>query len=244
MLAIFIEKQHFTISEIISLEGPAFHHIVHVHRSKVDDELLLLAGDGISFRAKIITITKKSFSLEILKIFTAKRKHHLSWGIGLSKIKATEEIIKRAIELEIENVYFFPMHYSQMQQSYPISSSRLNALIQSSMIQSNATFIPEFHWYSSLKEGIMSSYKEKEYILWGHSDFSTKNERKFNASTKDSSILMCVGPEGGLSPTDIDTILNNDTTFIQLQTPILRSELAITVLSGFIFSQLGLYHIF
>jgi 16S rRNA (uracil1498-N3)-methyltransferase len=52
----------------IDLNGDEFHHIAHVFRKTVNDEIALTNGKGILAKAKISFLTKRFLTLKIISI--------------------------------------------------------------------------------------------------------------------------------------------------------------------------------
>ena len=58
-------NQKIISSEIISLTEDKVHHIMHVLRLRVGDQIKLFNNTGLEFRAEIIEATKKTIRVQV-----------------------------------------------------------------------------------------------------------------------------------------------------------------------------------
>jgi 16S rRNA (uracil1498-N3)-methyltransferase len=215
-----------SVQETYLISGDDLHHLVHVVRMQVGDELLLLNGKGLQIKTKVIHLTKKEMALSYLSHKQAPRVYRISLSLGMPKKDALDLALKEATELGLENIYLVKSEYSQMR---PLEKERLNNLLVSALEQSNAAYLPNVEyaqwetipWINYSAVYLMDSQRSREEAVWRDTD--EKNS------------MLIVGPEGGFSPIELDYLHGlKGITILSLPTPILRTPTALAVGAGMI----------
>ncbi|MFO7896496.1 MAG: RsmE family RNA methyltransferase, partial [Candidatus Cloacimonadales bacterium] len=93
-------------SKQLNISGSEHHHIVHVFRKQVNDEILLTNGRGILASARIITLAKKELAVEILEISQLQNSEPaISVALPLLKNKHDNLIVEKLTELGVREFY-------------------------------------------------------------------------------------------------------------------------------------------
>ena len=211
--------------ESLELEDERFRHLVQVTRTKVGEEFLVLDGMGQRALANILEINKRNCMISISQLSYLPCPHQLSLFVGCPKKDAVEEIIRRSVELGIKKIFFYDAKFSTW--SY-VKNARIDKIIESALIQSNNFWAPEIEVIST---GDLSKVlAQHQRVLWLHL-IGTGPVKKLDGHKID---LICIGPEAGWAQeecTEIQAAANVE--ILQLATPILRAEHAISVASGY-----------
>lgn len=219
------------IQETYAITGDAHHHLVHVIRLEVGEELLLLNGQGLKVFSQVEGISKKEVRLSFLRSEDSERPFELDLALGMPKKEALELSLKQAVELGFRKIYLIRSAYSQ--QRY-LEADRVKSLVVSALEQSNSPFLPEIieaDWNKIEWENYESSLMMDSQTK----DLSLSDDLMFTAPR-----LLVVGPEGGFSPEEINFLHQRPKMrVLNLPTPILRTPTAVATGAGVILQSLN-----
>lgn len=210
MRAIFYPEQ---IQDQIIIEDDQVHHLKNVLRVKEEEEVLVLNGRGLTARARVQTIKKKTIELEILSRETEAKETGIELAIGLPKKELFEDICRMAIELGIKKIYAVKCEYSQWKYQ---TSERLEKIMISACLQSNNPWLPEIESIESVEN--LLKLKKKIIpmdIIMGKTPQNI---------IVDETVLL-VGPEAGFSEEERASFEGLE--IISLRGPILRATTAV-----------------
>lgn len=227
MRAIFysFRKENAAKSILITHESARHLHIVRV---KVDEEILVLNGDGLKAFTKVGAISKNQIELLINSIEESSAAHEISLAIATPKKDAFEDILKIAVELGVQNIYPLTSEFSQYDY---LPNERIQRILESALIQSNNPFFPVIHKQENL-DFFLDHLQMPLYFFNSRPGDCGKSEKISGAR------IILIGPEGGFSPREEHNILSKTHTFsIHLPTPILRAPTAVATSIGYLLSQ-------
>lgn len=217
----------FHLQERLRLEEKASHHLARVLRAQVGDALTLFNGQGGEYRAVISHIDKKGVEVEIRE-FVAREvasplQLHLAQGIA--KGEKMDFIIQKATELGVSAIT-------------PIITERCNVRLQgereekrmqhwisvaiSACEQSGRNDVPTIFQPISFMEWLPTIQAELAFVLSPH--VSTKLDQ--HTLTSGNRIVLTIGPEGGLSPKEMDAASEHGFKPLNLGPRVLRTETA------------------
>lgn len=227
MRAIYYPFNKSQITQSLLIQDESAKHL-NVVRVRLEEEILILNGNGAKAFTKVSAIAKTQVELTVLKIEEAQPAHLISLAIAAPKKDAFEDILKMAVELGVLNIYPLSSEFSQYDYQ---PSERVQRILESALIQSNNPFMPIIHPQMKLDaylEGLKSPlffFNSKQVEEVG--DYKTEGEK---------SIL--IGPEGGFSEAEIAKISARPNVFsIHLPTPILRAPTAVASSIGYLLSR-------
>jgi 16S rRNA (uracil1498-N3)-methyltransferase len=205
----------FTLSETSS------KHCIQVLRMQENDRIDLTNGKGFLFEASIQVPHKKNTIVAIVseQKFPAPSQN-LILGIALLKNatrlewlfeKATEMGVTAIIPMLCERTIFEKFKMDRMQN-----------IVQSAMIQSQQTWLPQIATPVKFKEVIATQKNTQKLIA--HCETGIKMDIKKIQAAQDC--ILLIGPEGDFSPTEIALALEKDYQAIHLGPTRLRTETA------------------
>jgi 16S rRNA (uracil1498-N3)-methyltransferase len=205
----------FTLSETSS------KHCIQVLRMQENDRIDLTNGKGFLFEASIQVPHKKNTIVAIVseQKFPAPSQN-LILGIALLKNatrlewlfeKATEMGVTAIIPMLCERTIFEKFKMDRMQN-----------IVQSAMIQSQQTWLPQIATPVKFKEVIATQKNTQKLIA--HCETGIKMDIKKIQAAQDC--ILLIGPEGDFSPTEIALALEQDYQAIHLGPTRLRTETA------------------
>jgi 16S rRNA (uracil1498-N3)-methyltransferase len=211
--------------QIIEITGSEAHHISRVLRYDINDELLVVDGIGHKYKGQITAISKKSVCVQILDKETLLdingHSQRLILGLGIIKNRQRLEFaIEKAIELGVAEIVLFNSRYSEKSN---IRKERIEKIMISAMKQSMHAVLPVLRVENSLEDVLTKNGDYKMLIAHEKYDGSTGISADIK---KEKNILLLVGPEGGFSEEEVETVKKKGGELISLGPYRLRAETA------------------
>ena len=211
------------------LQGDSFskeekHQIFNVLRLKIGDKITLVKEK----KEFLATITKDGYN--IIEEITENREANVSLTLAIATLKKDklEYIFQKATEIGVENFIIFNGENSVKtidQASFEKTLPRYNKIITEASEQSLRLVCPQIK-FTDLKNIDFSNF-EKVLITDLEGTPLLQNLNKENKN-----ILLIIGPEGGLSQTEMDFIKAQGGETVSFGKRILRSETAAMVISA------------
>lgn len=173
---------------VLNLEGEDHRYLFKVRREQ-SGALLNLRNlkDGYDYRYKIISIDKRSATLELVDkqcLDNISKQIHLCWAV--IDPKTIEKTLPFLNELGVSKITFF--YAERSQKNFTINTERLQKILISSCGQCGRNDLLEIELLDSAKI-LLEKYRDLIVI-----DFS---DRVFSTDTKTD--IYVIGPEGGFS---------------------------------------------
>ncbi len=226
MRAIYHPFQREELSHGLFIQDESAKHL-QVVRVKIDEEVLVLNGNGMRAITKVASISKNQVELVVLKVEESKPFHQINLAIANPKKDAFEDILKLAVELGVKNIFPLKSDYSQYEYE---ASPRVERLLESALIQSNNPFMPKVFPQQKLEKFL----DETNTPLY----FFNSRETECGKLPKISEELtVLIGPEGGFSTREEALIISKTKVIsIHLSTPIQRAPTAVASSIGYLLS--------
>ncbi len=212
----------------IVISGEEFHHIIHVFRKKVDEEILLTNGKGVLSKATIASIRKKELTVNILETREEKiSQPEIAVAFSLLKNKHDSLIVEKLTELGVKE--FFPLITERtVRQPSKNTLDKFIKIAISAIKQCDNAYLPKIHEFSTLKvliDKLKKMHKQPLVALeTGEHQLLTNFVPEFN----EQELCIIFGPEGGFSPTEINLLHQEKIPTFTLGNHILRAETAAT----------------
>ena len=234
------------IARIVDKEN--VHHIRDVMRYKSGDKIILLVNDGYEYLCLIDEITNV-VSLAILE--KKKNDNELSVTVdiahGLVRREKKEETLRRLVELGCHKYIPVMMERSIVKiDKFKENNNRINTIIKECSEQAERGRLMEYSDVVSF-DSLLKLAKNYDYLFVCFEDSGRSNEKALNnylGKLKDKKVLVLIGPEGGISPSELDKLNSNGFIQIGLGKRILRTETAplfIMSILGYM-AEVGEYH--
>lgn len=218
--------------QTIELSPEAGHHVAVVLRMQVGENITLFAGDNREFNATIVDVRKKQVQVHIGHEEHVDRESpieiHLAQAI--SKGERMELVMQKAVELGVASI----TPIISMRCSVKIDRERLAKKVQSwqaiviaACEQCGRNTVPIVQEPKHLHDFVQESTQGFKLVL---NPEASKSWREY--TFKPSPITLLIGPEGGLSESEIQLAQEHDFHGLSLGPRILRTETAaITAIS-------------
>jgi 16S rRNA (uracil1498-N3)-methyltransferase len=200
----------------VFLEGTEFHHLAHVMRVKVGEEIELVNGKGDLAIAQVEEIGKKGAQLEVIqKTSSSPLSSGLTLAVPLMRSSKLELVIEKCTELGADRFYLYPADHSEKETLSENQRERLQYIAISAMKQCGRLDLPPIEILGSLQE-VLS--KEGPF-LFGDTREGAKPIEKIKGAT------FISGPEKGFSEKELK-FLDQKGKGVKLHPYILRAETA------------------
>ncbi len=203
---------------LLELSEEETRHAVRVLRLNMGDIIGVIDGRGVSAKAEIIEISKRSCSFRILEKSTEEAPILPKIAIAPTKnIDRFEWFLEKAVEIGVSEIC--PILCSNSERRV-LKLDRCEKILLAAMKQSQRNWLPKLHELTSVETFIQSA---KTPLLLAHCREAQKVGLSNELQT-DSWIM--IGPEGDFTLEEIEVTLQKGATQIDLGKSRLRTETA------------------
>ena len=209
------------------------HHIKDVMRMHVGENVIAcIKGTNIIYLCEILELSKKV----LLKIIEERQENNelnikVSIAHGLVRKDKQEEVIRRLVELGAYKYIPVVMDRSIIKlkkEDYKFKNDRLERIVKEASEQSERNEFLILNDIITFND-LVKSFNVYDLILFAHArkkdDLSLK--KYLNIDKNVNNILVIIGPEGGFSEKEENTLFENDKVHtISLGKRVLRTETA------------------
>ena len=225
----FFYEHEITSNTPIVLKDQEHHHLSHVMRMAVGEEVELVNGKGVLAEAKVEKIEKRETHLQITHLHKeAPSLHPIILAIPYMRPSKLEWIIEKGTEIGADSFWIYPAKFSEKTDLSPNSQERLYTLAISALKQSGRLFLPSFEW----KKSFQDIFSFQGTIFFGDVKPDAPMLSQFDLK---SSTLFISGPERGFHEEELRN-LKQKAQSTKLTPFILRAEtapiVAISILRG------------
>jgi 16S rRNA (uracil1498-N3)-methyltransferase len=212
------------------IRGQDARHIGKVLRLKAGDEIAVVAKDGQAGRAVITAVGPTSVSLELAETLAISCEPPVAVWLaqGLPKGDKLEFIIQKAVEIGAAGIIPMATAFSTVQYHEARQKSRLarwRKVAEEAAKQCGRTALPTVTAVKTLTEVLAEASEETAVIMLYEGQTGDSLQAALNAAPA-SSYLLLVGPEGGFSQAEADTVRARGGRIAGLGPRILRTETA------------------
>jgi 16S rRNA (uracil1498-N3)-methyltransferase len=207
------------VEGINALPEEEAHHAFHVLRVKTGDRFGLLDGKGGHAEAEVIEAGKKGVLVQTGPIDReVKKTTEIHLAVAVTKTSDRFEwFLEKAVELGIDRLT--PLLTDRVKRDR-MRIDRLQKIAIAAMKQSRRRYLPVIDPLTRLKDLPHSS--DQRYFGWCEGDHPSLMQLYTTAS----SALVVIGPEGDLTPTEAQQLMEQGFKAISLGKARLRTETA------------------
>lgn len=230
----FVEKDQIQ-GQYIRIKGEDAHHISRVMRMKKGTTIICNDYDGHSALCEIEEITSGEVLVHVIKWMDEAHELPVSVTIaqGLPKGDKLETIIQKGTELGAKK--FLPFFASRSivkwdEKKGRKKTERFKKIAKEAAEQSHRNIIPEIIPPVSFKE-LNQQIVDYDIVLIAYEEEAKAGAKsqlahQLKKLKPGNSVLLVVGPEGGLSEEEVDFLIANGGQTCSLGPRILRTETA------------------
>ena len=226
----FYMDSSLAVGEHVQLSETVFHHWTCVLRAKVGDQATLFNGIafnglGGEYLVELTQIEKKSATVQVLSFDPINRDLPIKVTLGqvMSKGDRMDYVIQKSTELGVSEIQLLTSERCEMRLKYDRDQKKIEhwqSVAIAACEQCGLNLVPKILPPLSVNEWIDSVDTELKLIM-------TLADQPFQFSDeKPKSIALLVGPEGGLSQSEIDFALAKQFQAWTIGKRVLRTETA------------------
>jgi 16S rRNA (uracil1498-N3)-methyltransferase len=234
-----VTSDHFFIAkaraqgDVFVLDGREHHHLSTVLRARPGDVVVLFDEDGAKYSVRIEEITAAATTLSCLSRTPGEiRRTRIVLAQALLKSKAMDFVVQKAAELGLAE--FFPVaaarSVSKIEPQGGRKIERWEQIAREASKQSRLGLGLRIHPPRSLSAFLADPPAAMRLYLNEHGGPLLKDLLRGGAEAVSAvgpdSVAVLVGPEGGWTPEEQETIAGHGFEPVSLGRPVLRAETA------------------
>lgn len=218
----------------VKISGEPHHHMSRVMRMTVGNQVFLVFNDQVTVKAEITEIDSDHVLLAEIEKEALERELPIAITIasGFPKGEKLELIVQKGTELGASAFIAFKGETSVAKwdaKKQQKKQQRLNKIAQEAAEQSHRQALPMVQ-FASEKE-LIASFNEYDAVLIAYEESAKQGEQAqlvqtFQSLTAGQKLLVVFGPEGGLTPKEIEAFQSAGAKLCGLGPRILRTETA------------------
>lgn len=228
-------KEPYQKQESYDVHGEAYHHMIRVMRMSTGDQVFLAFDNQVSIIAKISEITEEAVVL--IEVAKEQQKKELPIQItiasGYPKGDKLELVVQKGTELGAASFIGFPAKTSVVKwdgKKLSKKQQRLEKIAQEAAEQSHRQITPTIELLMNETE-FFQKLTNYDVIIVAYEESAKQGETAqlaqiFQTIDSGSRVLAIFGPEGGLTPNEVETLVNAGGKLCGLGPRILRTETA------------------
>jgi 16S rRNA (uracil1498-N3)-methyltransferase len=210
----------------IALEEESSHHLLHVLRLQSGDTISLFSGAGQEFDATISEISKQGASIAVGSLTREETPPKLSIHLmlGISRGERMDFALQKATELGVNHITPVFTKRCVVKLNEKKRASRMDhwqKVIVNACEQSGRILLPQLDQPVDISSAVANQTAHTALML-DHRSSKTLSEIK----KPKGSVLILVGPEGGLSAEERKLSKGSGFTGIKLGPRVMRTETA------------------
>lgn len=182
--------------EVGELTKEDTQHAVRVLRMKEGDELWLMDGRGVFYRAEISAASNHKCAYHILETLPQERTWlgHLHIAMAPTKLNdRTEWMAEKATEVGVDEFSFLDCQFSERRN---LKTERIDKIVVSAMKQSHKAWKPVVNDMQSFSQFVKEERKGQKYIC--HC-YEGERPNLFDVLKREEDATVMIGPEGDFS---------------------------------------------
>ena len=210
------------VDKNLKLDIDDVRHIINVMRMNVGD-IFEIVNDKV-YTCKITSIDKKNVNYDIIKTteIVNNRKTNVIIASALIKEQKMDYLLQKSTELGVSKIIPLITDRTIIKVKNDNKMSRWNKILKEASEQSFRCNMPKIGDITTLKDIV--NYDADLKIVCDTKEMSKNIKNVLQEHRKSDTILIVVGPEGGLSESEINYLTNNGFIGVSLGKNILRAE--------------------
>ncbi len=214
--------------QTVHLTDQELHHLVNVSRCRLGDTVEIVNGKGQLAEATLDTIEKKQAILTLKKTTTSPPpERQIILAQAYPRANRLDTILEKVTELGVTEIWLFPGETSERKEASP---SRIESILISAMKQSGTLFLPKWVQAPPIKQ-----WKTLPCTTF-FGDLNPTAPHLLTQASKNSCMVI-IGPESGLTDTEVQKIKTLGGIGVSLHGNILRTDTAAIIAVAFLNAQ-------
>jgi len=228
----------------VVVNGPEGHHAVDVVRVRPGDVVRLIDGEGSEALARVDRAVRSEATLSIIESRTRRREEGIELTIAqaLLKGKGFGECVRRSSELGVARIV--PLVTERTVGKLPPEDGgarldRWRGIALAAVKQSRGIFVPAIDAVLGIDDlGPVVADADLALVAW-EEEGTTALRDVLKGSGPVRRIVLIVGPEGGLTRAEVDSLREAGASTVGLGARILKADWAAAAAAAMISYELG-----
>lgn len=230
-------------NEEMSITGVDAKHIGKVLRMQPGDKLQIVSDDGVSALAEIAAISESTVTVRCLEVLAESHEPavKITLAQGLAKGEKMDFIIQKAVELGAYSIVPVAMEHSVVRLDGAKADKKVERwqkIAEAAAKQSKRDIIPQVQAVQSVSQMLANNNCKTKIIAYECEDRMSLKTALREAGQLDD-LLLIIGPEGGISESELTKAREAGAVPVSLGRRILRAETAGLVAMSAIFYETG-----
>jgi 16S rRNA (uracil1498-N3)-methyltransferase len=236
----YLDEELFeaTVGDRVSVTGPEARHAVTVSRIAVGESILVGNGAGLVVSGNVVSAAPGEFVVEVVTVDRTPANSPAVWlAQALAKGDRDEYAVQQATELGIDGVIPWAAQRSIVKwegAKVRKGHDRWSAIVREASKQSMRSWIPEVGDLSSTSVLAALAADSRMLVLE-----PTAATAITDLTPDDRDVVLVVGPEGGIAPSELSRLEAAGATLVRLGDTILRTSTAGPAAIAVLNAQLG-----
>lgn len=220
------------VGDVVTVTGEEAFHAVTVKRIITGESVLLADGEGAGVRAEVLETSKREFRVRVQELLTEDAPP-LSWGVvqALAKGDRSDIAVQMVTELGARGILAWQASRSIVRWQGDRAEKSLEkwrATAREAAKQSRRFVVPIVEAASTAD--VAAAIRGTDIALVLHED-ATQHIADVELPAEGAGLVI-VGPEGGISPEELDTFLEAGAQAVAISDGVLRTSTAAAVALG------------
>lgn len=220
----FFYPGEMTPKGIVSLGSETSKHIWQVLRMGEGDRIELTDGKGAVAKGEIQFAERHKCNVKIADVdFTPRNGGKLHLCVAFTRNNGRNEwLLEKATELGVASIT--PISSERFHKTH-IRHDRWEKILQSAILQSQQSYLPELSQLISLKETV-ALHKEVPQKFIAHCIDGDEKQNLHEMLKADKDVVLLIGPEGDFSQDEVNLCIGQGYKAVSLGKQRLRTETA------------------
>ena len=221
-------------NDYLEINPNNLHHIKNVMRNKIGDKIECI------YKEELFICSIESLQSTKVKILSKEKDNNelntnITIAIGLVKEQKIDLILQKLTELGVNTIIPLKMERSIVKldkQKFSKKKERWQTICKEAAEQSKRNKIPEITNIMSIKDLPIKEYDIK--LVCSTKEQTNKISNYIKEDIKNKNILIVIGPEGGITEEEENTLVSLGMTKVSLGKRIMRVETATIFIASII----------
>lgn len=230
----FIRAENWN-DHFVTIDEDDAHHIIRVMRMQIDDKIICNSPSGRAAICTIVQLDTKEVTAEVVEWLetSSELPVYVTIAQGLPKGDKMDFVLQKGTELGARAFIPFEAERSVVKwdaKKQDKKLARYAKIVKEASEQSHRNYLPEVKPVMTLVQLLQESESYDVKIFAYEEEAKTKHFHSFARIVKqlemNNKVMICIGPEGGFSPDEVQQLKNHDFIPVRLGPRILRTETA------------------
>lgn len=219
--------------DLVITDKDTAKHMFTVMRLQADDEVILVFDDGVKRLARVTDRDKQELAIIEDLADNVELPVSVTIAMGFPKGDKLEFVSQKATELGASQIWAFPADWSVARwdaKKLAKKTEKLEKIVQGAAQQSKRNRLPQVELFAD-KQAFLAQLVQFDHVFLAYEESAKQGEQSKLAKglagvQKGEKLLFIFGPEGGLSPAEVEQLTSLGAIPLGLGPRILRAETA------------------